>query len=187
MNHVTTDIELEKLASKLLEPWHPRNHGKNAMVYYGDLPLGTQWAAVAGLADGADAYQRANYDAMKRDLSRDYSDLVREEWFSHWACGGVNHLFARLRDEEGGVTPIVGAVRDMRRALEVYPVLDDTLFHEYEEEDFRATIECLAPEGTAPDHLEAAATLLLEEHGSDPDFLEEQDVYAAVRHVQSRA
>jgi hypothetical protein len=70
-----------------------------------------------------------------------FPDDVEAHTFRHWAVGWVDHLFVRIHDERGEITPAFASIMEWEERLEEYPVADDDDYSEtalemgeYEEE-----------------------------------------------------
>jgi hypothetical protein len=99
-------------------------HSRNAS-YSGDRG---DWLIVMARNRDSDALARSNFDAA---LARLEGPTVAVERSSHWAVGWVDYLIVDPSDTER-----VMKAMDMLRGLEeVYPVLDDDLFSQYEFEE----------------------------------------------------
>lgn len=111
--------------------------------------IGAHWdgwyGAGVGQSRDSDALERANFDAMRKalealpevEVAEDGGmasvQIVRE---SHWACGWVEWIAIH----ETNVRALELAESIMAR-LEDYPVIDEDLWSQYEDEDCRATWE----------------------------------------------
>lgn len=112
--------------------------------------FGAKWpecySAGAGQSRDSDALERANFKAMQRALpypselpSGEPSwQVVRE---SHWAVGWVEWIAIHESDENS-----LRAADEIAEQLAGYPVIDDELFSEIEDEDCAATwTNCFDP------------------------------------------
>jgi len=100
---------------------------------------------------------------------------------SHWAYGWAEHLSFRAVDEAGEPTPQFALALAIRDALSDYPVMDDAVFAEEEEEDLRYLLEDRlntaqnqewVPAGNEEEDTALLAAALREEHlmhGEIPD------------------
>lgn len=77
----------------------------------------------------ADCLTRANYDAMFKALGGE-SETVFKVSESHWACGWVEWIAIHESD-----TKAIEIADDILGKLEAYPVVDEELWSEYEDEE----------------------------------------------------
>lgn len=143
----------------------------------------------------SDLRQRVNAEALKKHLESDPS--LKDEWFileaSHWMVGHVDHLSFHavdLIDGQRVPTRMCRVVKEWFDQLREYPVADEDLFFQREQEAF---IECITGEGQryvsdrAPkdwakrvyDHLKAENEIALN-YASEP-YVDERPIREALR------
>lgn len=86
----------------------------------------------------SDALERSNAEALKRYLATmpELANDWRITGCSHWAVGHVDHLSYRVVNDEGKPTRMAQIVKGWFAYLrDVYPIADEDLFSEYEQED----------------------------------------------------
>jgi len=94
----------------------------------------TNWAATIAQHRDSDPLAVSNYRVISRDLESKFPDDVEEHRFSHWAVGWMDHLFVRIRDDQGNFTPAFLRVIEWEEELENYPVANEEDLGEVEME-----------------------------------------------------
>lgn len=130
---------IEELADKLIN-----NHAKFESFAWFSPPEGKErWCIVYTSNRDADYITRSNHkvfeEAMAPFLAHGRDAL--DGGASHWACGYVDGFAIRVRTACGRVTRAFAAYAALELARQDYPVLDDELASECEEEDAAATWE----------------------------------------------
>ena len=107
--------------------------------------FGTEWpeyySAGLGQSRDSDALERANFAAMLRALGGE-SDTVIVVRENHWAVGWVEWIAIHESDAKS-----IAIAVEANRAMEDYPVLDDELFIQFEDEDCCNTWEVMSWRG----------------------------------------
>ena len=81
----------------------------------------------------SEAIERANFDATLRELG-DESETIQVHRFGHWGPGWFEIILIDPADEAR-----VKIAQEIEDALSDYPVVDDSLWSEYENEDCEQT------------------------------------------------
>ncbi len=97
------------------------------------------WAIVYTSNRDSNALQRSNHRVYARTLAKFDETSVIPCSHSHWACGHVDGFVIRVYQPNGDITPAFEAYATLAIAAEDYPILDDDVFSELEEEEACAT------------------------------------------------
>jgi hypothetical protein len=118
-------MTLEQFISKTR--WTPNNGLDSADNYRGDDL--SQWCQGPGRNRDSEILQESNFDAALEMLGGEVEGIVEVHRFGHWACGWFEVILVNPSDLKA-----IQTLMDIHKALEHYPVLDDSDYYERESE-----------------------------------------------------
>jgi len=92
------------------------------------------WALTVSRSRDSDPLGVSNFEVISEDILRRFPDDAEVHRFRHWAVGWVDHLFVRIRDDRGNITPAFEAIVEWEEQLSDYPVADEEHLSETEQE-----------------------------------------------------
>lgn len=98
---------------------------------------------------GSSALDRSNYQVLMRELKElEGLGLISTEDYSfdevsHWAVGHATHFSFRVVNEDGSPTNVMAYWTWHENEMEDYPIRDESLYSEMEEEAIRDTLKML--------------------------------------------
>jgi hypothetical protein len=118
------------------------NHRRSEDLLWSAEPKdGENWALVPTQHRGSDNIDKSNAAVIEREICAQFPDDAHMERFSDWLAGWSENLVLRVYDKAGKITPAFKAYDRLARQMEGYPLLDESLYSEMEEEDIKSIIE----------------------------------------------
>jgi len=78
----------------------------------------------------SEALTKANYETTKTTLEENNIDYI-EPTFNHWACGWISAIMIHQSNKDA----LTIATNKIHEPLQEYPLLDEDLYYQYEQED----------------------------------------------------
>jgi hypothetical protein len=120
-------------------------------AYHGDVDFGGTWAWTFSRSRDADLLEESNFEVISKDMEERFPDDVFIDCHSHWAVGWVELIAVRVLDDDGEITDAFLAIDEWAKALENYPVADDSDFSEREYEASINDLEWATPNNMIDD------------------------------------
>jgi hypothetical protein len=118
------------------------NHRRaEGLLWSAEPKDGENWALIPAQHRGSDNIDKSNAVIIEREICEQFPDDAHMERFSDWLAGWSENLVLRVYDQEGKITPAFKAYALLAARLENYPLLDESLYSEMEEEDIRSIVE----------------------------------------------
>jgi hypothetical protein len=144
--------------------------------YSGELPLFDTWSLGPTIEHReSDVLDRSNAKALREYLAT--LPELTDDWeitdCNHWAVGWVKHLSYRVVDADGKPSRMAGIVKAWFAALRDYPIADENLYSEMEDEE--------AQEVWTRCYSDADRLTFIREHRHEFEFRSFADLLGCVR------
>lgn len=102
---------------------------------------GLQWALIGTLHRDSTNIDKSNAAVIEREICGQFEADAHIERFADWLVGWSENLVIRVYDANGAITPAFMAFDKLAARMENYPLLDEELYSEMEEETIARVIE----------------------------------------------
>lgn len=130
---MNTTLDYAERARNAAGNWHRFT----SFVWFEKPDESDEWAIVYGSNRDSGPLERANAKAIAKELEP-FDEDVRTESHSHWAVGYVDGWAIRVY-RDGEITEAFRTWCDLQDRLDDYPVLDDDLHSQEEQEEIDAS------------------------------------------------
>ena len=119
------------------------NHRRHdsSLLWSAEPPDGENWALIATKHRGSDNIDKSNAVVIEQEVCAQFPEDAHIERFSDWLAGWSENLVLRVYDAQGAVTPAFKAYAQLAERMQGYPLLDESLYSEMEEEDIAAILQ----------------------------------------------